>query len=124
MHTEHSQHYCTVVSAVQCSVALMYVIVQYCSTMVFSTVLYTGPPLLYSTGPLIMIQCSEQNTVHTLASSTFSVNWEVKRKLRNNYPNTGRDVSMTFVTSQFTGMECGNKHQLFFYVLGSKTESI
>ena len=39
-------------------------------------------------------------------------NWKVKGKLRNIFPNTGTKVSMKFITSQFTGMEIGNDHQL------------
>ena len=36
----------------------------------------------------------------------------MKGKLRNNFPNTGREVSMNFITSQVTGIEIGNEHQL------------
>ena len=32
--------------------------------------------------------------------------------LKNNFPNTGREDSMTFLASQFMGIEIGNKHQL------------
>ena len=54
----------------------------------------------------------EEGAVSISRREVIFTSWEVKGKFGNNFPNTGREVSMEIQTSQVMGKKILNDHQL------------